>query len=157
MYPSKRTSLASARNSWLDCLFIRELDIPSSIDIRPVEGRWTHMLQMGFVGGGTEYDNVVDWDKGKLERINGVKILCQYHIFIDSLQLSTSVRSISWLRPVVVPGTFSTVCLFRTQSMPEASLTVCGFLCAQSSSSAGTGPSFPHVHFLSTVVSGTSL
>jgi hypothetical protein len=37
MCPSKRTSLASARYSWLDCLFIREVDMPSSIDIGPVE------------------------------------------------------------------------------------------------------------------------
>jgi hypothetical protein len=39
MCPSKRTSLASARYSWLDCLFIREVDLPSSIDIGPVEGQ----------------------------------------------------------------------------------------------------------------------
>jgi hypothetical protein len=39
MCPSKRTSLASAQYSWLDCLFIREVDMPSSIDIGPVEGQ----------------------------------------------------------------------------------------------------------------------
>jgi hypothetical protein len=79
MCPSKRTSLASAQYSWLDCLFIREVDMPSSIDIGPVEGQVDAYASDGL---DEKERNMTMGETCKVrgsQEINSKEILCQYH------------------------------------------------------------------------------
>ena len=84
MCPSKRTSLASALYSWLDCLFIREVDIPSSIDIRPVEGQVDAyasdgLVRMNEIGQCARLAKCETCKARDFQEINSTEILCQYH------------------------------------------------------------------------------
>ena len=149
MYPSKRTSLASARNSWLDCLFIREVDMPSSIDIGPVEGRWTHMLQMGCVG--------LELNMTKLERMNGVKTLpLPYFKLIDCSHqhrpVAFHIFALWW--SLVLSRLFA---YSGRNRCPKHLFQPAGFFVRKAPLPPALASPYPHTHFLSTVVGGTSL
>jgi hypothetical protein len=79
MCPSKRTSLASARYSWLDCLFIREVDMPSSIDIGPVEGQVDAYASDGLDENERNLTMCETCKVRGSQEINSGEILCQYH------------------------------------------------------------------------------